>query len=302
MGMKTAYRLPLAVLLLGLVCWPHWMFSAEDLVDWSHSWISKNIDYQTWDGSHWSAVLDGKTFLHAPKGDFRHAHRDTIINYKAWDGRNWTAKINDAGNGFVHALGGDWAQSHPDVVIGYLHWSGGWYLAKLEGTGFRHAGPVTLVHKEIDCGLFGPHHAAADCPSLTSHAECSCSVQSVWGKAECGCVPGAAGKPPNPPAELSVSTCQVDPQSITLGGSANLIVNLSRPAPAGGVSVTIDTTSDGSADTLEATPVSLSFAAGVPTFKYPLRTRVVQNPAKKIIFSAHIGGGGVVRSAELDIP
>lgn len=298
--MWTTKRL-VVVLLIGTSFLTSFCISADDPVDWAHSWTSKNIDYQTWDGSHWSAVLDGKTFVHAPNGDFGHSHRDTIINYKAWDGRNWTAKINDSGNGFVHAPSGDWVHSHPDVVIGYLHWSGGWYLAKLEGAGFRHAGPVSLDHKDINCGLLGPHHAEADCPSHTSHAECSCSVQSIWGNAGCACVPGPPGKPPSPPEEVSVSTCQIEPHSIALGGTANLIVNLTRAAPAGGVNVTIDTNSDGSGDTLAATPVTLSFNAGVQTFKYPIQTRVVQNPAKRIIFSAHVNGGGVVRSAELEI-
>jgi hypothetical protein len=60
------------------------------------------INYKTWDGSKWTAKLNGTTFTHAPDGDFSKAHDDSIINYITWGGDLWTAKVNNDFS-FLHA-------------------------------------------------------------------------------------------------------------------------------------------------------------------------------------------------------
>lgn len=61
------------------------------------------------------------SFLHAPGGpgaNWSKAHPDTSINYLDWNGSKWTAKIQ--GERFLHAPNGDWSKAHSDDVIHYL--------------------------------------------------------------------------------------------------------------------------------------------------------------------------------------
>lgn len=110
---------------------------------------------------------------------------------------------------------------------------------------------------------------------------------------------GACGTPGQPACTVRILGCTINPGRITLGGSAVLTVNLSEPAPPGGVTVIINTISDGAQDTLAQTPVALTFQAGKSSFEYTVQTRAVLNPAHRIIFSAQLGSTS--RSAELDV-
>lgn len=51
--------------------------------NWSAAYPDPIIDYKTWDGSTWSAQVNGGTFRHAPNGDFSRATPPGIImDYK----------------------------------------------------------------------------------------------------------------------------------------------------------------------------------------------------------------------------
>ena len=80
------------------------------------------FQYTGWDGSQWTARVDRDQFVHAPNGDFRASHQDTIIRYISWDGNRWTARIS--GDHFVHAPNEDWSRAHNDVILNYINWSG----------------------------------------------------------------------------------------------------------------------------------------------------------------------------------
>ena len=99
----------------------------------------------------------------------------------------------------------------------------------------------------------------------------------------------------------SIASCQLFPQLIALGGSTNLIVSLSEPAPPTGVSVTLKIECNGSPDTLVSPPTHLDFLSGQQTLSCLLLTRKVSNPASRILFVVRLNSGGASRSAELDI-
>ena len=74
-------------------------------------------------------------FIHAPNGDWSSSHDDIIINYETWDGTNWTAKIKvnaDCSVIFTHAPNGDWSKSHDDTIINYKTWGGTNWTAKVK--------------------------------------------------------------------------------------------------------------------------------------------------------------------------
>jgi hypothetical protein len=108
--------------------------------DWSSSHDDIIINYETWDGTNWTAKVkvnaDGSViFTHAPNGDWSKSHDDTIINYKTWDGTNWTAKAKVNSDGsviFTHAPNGDWSKSHDDTIINYKTWGGTNWTAKVK--------------------------------------------------------------------------------------------------------------------------------------------------------------------------
>ena len=52
------------------------------------------MNYISWDGSKWTAKIQGSGFVHAPNGNWQLAHTDIIINYITWDEGKWTAKIH----------------------------------------------------------------------------------------------------------------------------------------------------------------------------------------------------------------
>jgi hypothetical protein len=97
--------------------------------DFSKSHPNEIIEYITWDSTKWTARIVGNTFLHAPNGDFSKSHPDEIIEYITWDGTKWTARI--VGNTFLHAPNGDFSKSHPDEIIEYITWDGTKWTAKL---------------------------------------------------------------------------------------------------------------------------------------------------------------------------
>ena len=70
-------------------------------------------------------------FLRAPGGDWAKAHADSILNYVTWDGTKWSAKIQ--GGGFLHAPNGDWGRAHADTIINYVTWDGTKWSAKIQG-------------------------------------------------------------------------------------------------------------------------------------------------------------------------
>ncbi len=109
--------------------------------DWSKSHDDTIINYETWDGTNWTAKIkvnaDGSViFTHAPNGgNWSKSHDDTIINYKTWDETNWTAKAKVNSNGsviFTHAPNGDWSKSHDDTIINYKTWGGTNWTAKVK--------------------------------------------------------------------------------------------------------------------------------------------------------------------------
>jgi len=99
----------------------------------------------------------------------------------------------------------------------------------------------------------------------------------------------------------SVASCQVFPQLIALGGSTNLIISLSEPAPPSGASVTLKVQSNGSEGTLVSFPAHLDFTPGQQTLTHLVLTRRIEKPATRVSFIARLRSGGPSRSAELDI-
>lgn len=76
--------------------------------------------------------------------------------------------------------------------------------------------PQTLMtlepidHKSIDCGVYGPYHAEANCPAYTQHAYCWCDKQILgWGVAKCECRAGGAVSAPPPPPPEPDQTCSI---------------------------------------------------------------------------------------------
>lgn len=99
----------------------------------------------------------------------------------------------------------------------------------------------------------------------------------------------------------SIASCQLFPQLIALGGSTNLIVSLSEPAPSSGASAILKIESNGAEGTLVTVPSHLDFIPGQQTLTCLLVTRKVPRPATRVLFIARLSSGGPSRSAELDI-
>ncbi|MBT6146840.1 MAG: DUF4751 family protein, partial [Gemmatimonadetes bacterium] len=89
-----------------------------------------------------------RTFIHAPGGDFNLSHEDVIINYQTWDGSLWTAKVS--GNTFIHAPGGDFNSSHTAHIINYVSWGGSLWQATVDGDVFTHAPSYNLSLRHTD--------------------------------------------------------------------------------------------------------------------------------------------------------
>jgi hypothetical protein len=97
--------------------------------NWQQSHADTIMNYISWDGSRWTARIQGNGFVHAPNGNWQQSHADTIMNYISWDGSKWTAKIQ--GSGFVHAPNGNWQLAHTDIIINYITWDEGKWTAKI---------------------------------------------------------------------------------------------------------------------------------------------------------------------------
>jgi hypothetical protein len=121
-----------------------------------------------------------------------------------WNGSRW----NPAG---WEPLGGSLA-SPPECMSPSVGQIDCFALLKVGATaGYKsyvtvnpNGGPQDMA--SADCGILGPHYAQISCPALSQHAHCWCATQSVWGQAECQCLPGAAQPPPAP-----VQTCAGSP-------------------------------------------------------------------------------------------
>ncbi len=61
---------------------------------------------------------------------------------------------------------------------------------------------------------------------------------------------------------MNVSSCTVNPSTISIGQGATLTVTLNSPAPAGGVTVPIHTDFNGTQETLVQSPTHFTFNAG----------------------------------------
>jgi hypothetical protein len=100
---------------------------------------------------------------------------------------------------------------------------------------------------------------------------------------------------------MNISNIYFSPATITLGFSSTLYVQLSQPAPMGGITVGLNCILDGSAETLtNGVPVSLFIPQGTQTGQLPFPTSIVENPAKSIIVSAFLIPGQP-HSAQLTI-
>lgn len=86
---------------------------------------SKSIEYKSWDGSFWTAMVVGDKFVHAPSGDLssKNAHESDVIAYITSDGNKWAAKIQN--NQFLHAQNGNFSNNpHLDNILNYRNWDG----------------------------------------------------------------------------------------------------------------------------------------------------------------------------------
>jgi hypothetical protein len=97
--------------------------------NWSKAHPDTSINYLDWNGSKWTAKIQGERFLHAPNGDWSKAHSDDVIHYLSWNGSKWAAKIE--GGRFLHAPDGDWSKAHPDDIAIYRTWDGSAWTARL---------------------------------------------------------------------------------------------------------------------------------------------------------------------------
>jgi hypothetical protein len=259
---------------------------AQEPVDWSHSHKDINMAYVTWDGSLWTATLQGNGFMHTPHAAGK-AHFDTVIAYKTWDGSNWTARIENGQ--FIHAPNGDFTHSHTAPVIAYITWNGDKWAAKLafgEITQFEHA-PVPIDHLEINCGLVGPHHAEASCMSMVEHAVCGCDVTAFWGKAHCGCEPGTAYAIPAPVEHAAIKEFTISPSEIMAGQTTTFTIILDRPAPAGGINVAFSSvTNTGLTDSIVDLPTAMFIRQGAASESKVVRTQRATWLVTNILFKA----------------
>jgi hypothetical protein len=229
--------------------------------------------------------------------------------YNGWgtEASSYDFAYQSRGQGYWAALSGDTAHMlHTDHEIG----EGPFIVCRAnytEHTGYFNFFGIEIGSQDIDHGTHVGRLVGGNC-------------QFEWGGQEIRSSralavyyllqpphPSPPGHPPTQPPiphppqpGLTVSSCQVNPQKIGLGGSADLIVTLSTPAPAGGVNVAININSNGAQDTLLAAPTYFAFAKGAQTYTFLLQTKNVPNAATRIVFSAHIASGQA-RSAELDI-
>jgi hypothetical protein len=104
--------------------------------DFSHAHPDSYVAYVSWDGSTWCARVYAGSFLHAPNCDWSQAHSDTIIKYQAWDGSLWFAKVN--GGTFLSSANGDSSRARAVVSLGYRGWDLSHWTMQLPST-LRHA-------------------------------------------------------------------------------------------------------------------------------------------------------------------
>jgi hypothetical protein len=90
-------------------------------------YVDKPLQYKTFDGSNWEAMLVGAGFIHAPNGDYSSAHADTIMNYIS-GGNNWVARIIQPAT-FSHTDSA--GNSHNDTIMNYLGSDGNYYTAAI---------------------------------------------------------------------------------------------------------------------------------------------------------------------------
>ena len=91
-----------------------------------------------------------------------------------------------------------------------------------------------------------------------------------------------SSKPPTP----EVESVRVYPNVIRLGDTPVLVVRLRKPAPKSGAIVGIGQNSDGTAETLVDTPTAFTFQPGARKAEFVIRTKRVENPARRIVFCA----------------
>lgn len=97
--------------------------------DWNRAQAGPTLEFVAWDGSKWSARIQGEGFLLAPDGDWNRAAADTVLRYLTWNGAKWAAKIQEGG--FLHAPEGKWIWAQANPVIQYLNWDRAKWSAKI---------------------------------------------------------------------------------------------------------------------------------------------------------------------------
>jgi hypothetical protein len=178
-----------------------------------------SMQQQFWNGSRWNPAgwqplgqPLGGSFASPPQcvvpspGNINCFALDSngSMQQQFWNGSRW----NPAG---WQPLGGSLA-SPPECMSPSVGQIDCFALLKVGATaGYKsyvtvnpNGGPQDMA--SADCGILGPHYAQISCPALSQHAHCWCATQSVWGQAECQCLPGAAQPPPAP-----VQTCAGSP-------------------------------------------------------------------------------------------
>jgi hypothetical protein len=71
-------------------------------------------------GKHYTAQLRGKWFVHAPEGEAR-SWPELFINYVTWGGTKWSAVLLPDGRTFRHTS--ESGQVRETDVLNYIHWS-----------------------------------------------------------------------------------------------------------------------------------------------------------------------------------
>jgi hypothetical protein len=90
---------------------------------------------------------------------------------------------------------------------------------------------------------------------------------------------------------MKVQLCEIIPPSVSAGATAQLVVSLDTPAPAGGQEVAIGTRFNGSSSSIMHIPQGIPVRQGELSGSFTLQTvQVDENPSTEVTFSAAVIG------------
>jgi hypothetical protein len=121
--------------------------NAQVEMDWSKAHPDTRIDFIAWYAQKASATVNSSNQFNIR---ILPDHGDVIINYLNYDGSKWTARLN--GDKFVHAPNGDFGLAHEDARMDYIQSDGANCSATITGDAFavvNHRTNTTFVSKRI---------------------------------------------------------------------------------------------------------------------------------------------------------